>query len=111
MSDMINHPPHYKAGGIEVIDVIEAFGLDYNLGNVVKYVLRAGRKSDTPEDDLRKANWYLNRAIEKLSPVYDGQKDFASALDAGYKAIRERVAQGGPGWNGEVADHQHERIA
>jgi hypothetical protein len=68
MTDMVNHPPHYKAGGIETIDVIEAFGLDFHRGNAVKYILRAGRKGDA-EEDLRKALWYLNRAIERLSPV------------------------------------------
>lgn len=63
MSDMVNHPPHYKAGGIEVIDIIEAFGLDFHRGNAIKYILRAGRKGAALED-LRKAAWYLARAIE-----------------------------------------------
>lgn len=63
-ADMVNRPPHYTAGGIEVIDYIEAKGLDYNLGNVVKYISRAGKKGDGLED-LRKARWYLDRAIEK----------------------------------------------
>jgi len=61
--DMINHPPHYKVGGIEVIDFIEAKGFGYNLGNVVKYIARAGKKGSTLED-LQKARWYLNREIE-----------------------------------------------
>ena len=60
--DMINHPPHYTAGGIEVIDFIEAKGFGYNLGNVVKYISRAGKKGSTLED-LQKALWYLNREI------------------------------------------------
>ena len=64
MSDPIN-PSHYKSGGIEVIDVIEAFELGYRLGNVIKYVLRAGRKGDALED-LQKAAWYLDREIDKL---------------------------------------------
>ena len=62
--DMINSPPHYQAGGLEVIDVIEAFRLDFHLGNVVKYILRAGFKGDALED-LRKARWYLDRRIER----------------------------------------------
>jgi len=61
--DMVNHPPHYKVGGIEVIDFIEAKGFGYNLGNVVKYIARAGKKGSTLED-LQKARWYLNREIE-----------------------------------------------
>ena len=65
MSDPVHNPPHYKSGGIEVIDVIEAFQLGFHLGNVVKYVLRAGRKGDALED-LEKAAWYLDREIDKL---------------------------------------------
>lgn len=64
-TDMVNHPPHYKSGGIETIDFIEAKGLSYHLGNVVKYVSRADHKGNKLED-LKKAQWYLNRAIEKL---------------------------------------------
>lgn len=61
--DAVNHPAHYKVGGIETIDFIEAKSLDYNLGNVVKYVTRADHKGNKLED-LRKAQWYLTRAIE-----------------------------------------------
>lgn len=64
LMDLINEPPHYTDGGIETIDYIEAKGLDYNLGNVVKYISRAGKKGPAM-DDLQKARWYLNRAIEK----------------------------------------------
>lgn len=63
-TDMVNHPPHYKAGGIETIDFIEAKELSYHLGNVVKYVSRADHKGNKLED-LKKAQWYLARAIEK----------------------------------------------
>lgn len=65
-TDMVNHPPHYKAGGIETIDFIEAKELGYHLGNVIKYVSRADHKGNKLED-LKKAQWYLNRAIEKLN--------------------------------------------
>jgi hypothetical protein len=62
--DPVDHPSHYTAGGIETIDAIEAWGLDFNLGNVVKYVSRAGKKDPAAEVvDLRKAAWYLQRAI------------------------------------------------
>jgi hypothetical protein len=60
--DIVNHPPHYKSGGIETIDFIEAKDLNYRLGNVVKYVSRAGKKGD-PIQDLEKAAWYLQREI------------------------------------------------
>lgn len=70
MSDVINHPQHYTLGKIEVIDFIEDKGLNFNLGNVVKYVARAGHKKSSGKsmdakalEDLKKAQWYLNREI------------------------------------------------
>lgn len=60
--DLVNHPPHYTTGGIETIDFIEAKKLNYNLGNVVKYITRADHKGNRAED-LRKAKWYLEREI------------------------------------------------
>ncbi|MGL4752786.1 MAG: DUF3310 domain-containing protein [Aeromonadaceae bacterium] len=68
--DMVNHPPHYQSdNGIECIDAIRAaLGRDgfiaYAKGNVIKYLWR--EKSDKLED-MRKAAWYLNRAIEEQS--------------------------------------------
>jgi transcriptional regulator with XRE-family HTH domain len=61
--DTINHPLHYRAGGVETIDFIEAKDLNYRLGNVVKYVSRAGKKESDPLEDLKKARWYLDREI------------------------------------------------
>jgi hypothetical protein len=63
--DMVNDPPHYKDGGIETIDFIEAKQLGFNLGNAVKYISRAGKKNDALED-LKKARWYLNREINNM---------------------------------------------
>jgi len=63
--DLVNHPAHYKVGGIETIDFIEAKKLGYNLGNVVKYLTRADHKGNKLED-LRKAQWYLTREIGAL---------------------------------------------
>ena len=66
-SDTINHPSHYTFGKIEVIDVIEDWELPYHLGNVVKYVARAGKKNkDKKIEDLEKAKWYLERYIKKI---------------------------------------------
>jgi hypothetical protein len=63
--DPVNHPPHYIEGRtIEPIDVIEDWSLSYHLGNALKYISRAGRKSDAVED-IKKAIWYLNRYVEK----------------------------------------------
>ena len=61
--DAVNHPPHYNQGTIEVIDAIEDWGLDFNAGNVVKYVARHQHKTE-PLEDLKKARWYLDRLIE-----------------------------------------------
>ena len=63
--DKINHPSHYKVGGIETIDFIEAKDLGYHLGNVVKYISRADHKDEKLEN-LKKAQWYLNRAVSNL---------------------------------------------
>jgi len=63
-TDLVNHPPHYKSGGIETIDFIEAKDLNYRLGNVIKYVSRAGKKASDPVQDLEKAAWYLQREID-----------------------------------------------
>lgn len=60
--DNVNSPDHYKVGGIETIDFIEAKRLNYNLGNVVKYITRADHKANRLED-LQKAQWYLSREI------------------------------------------------
>ena len=60
--DMVNSPPHYTAGGVETIDFIEAKNLNYNLGNAVKYITRAGLKGNRTED-LKKAKWYIEREI------------------------------------------------
>jgi hypothetical protein len=71
-SEMVNHPVHY--GGednvYEAIKVIEAWDLDFHLGNTVKYISRAGKKGTDKElQDLRKALWYLQRKIENLENV------------------------------------------
>jgi hypothetical protein len=62
--DLVNHPPHYTSGGIEVIDFIEAKKFNYHLGNAIKYVSRASHKGNYIQD-LEKAKWYLEREIEK----------------------------------------------
>lgn len=65
--DAVGHPAHYTSGGIETIDFIEAKQLGFHLGNVVKYIARAGKKQGSDEaTDLRKARWYLDRKIARL---------------------------------------------
>ena len=63
--EAVNHPSHYNSGNIEVIDAIEDWRLDFNAGNVVKYVARHQHKAN-PVEDLKKARWYLDRLIERL---------------------------------------------
>lgn len=60
----VNHPQHYTFSQIEVIDAIEAWDCGYHLGNVIKYVARAKHKGKYLED-LKKAQWYLQREIER----------------------------------------------
>ena len=64
--ETVNHPQHYGGDTVyETIKVIEAWNLNFRLGNAVKYISRAFNKG-TPLEDLKKAAWYLNREIEKL---------------------------------------------
>ena len=65
ISNVVDHPLHYNKGKIEVIDFIEDQGLSFHLGNVIKYVARAGSKGDKLED-LKKAQWYLDRYINEV---------------------------------------------
>lgn len=68
--EMVNHPHHYggENNTYEAIKVIEAWNLDFCLGNAVKYISRAGKKDASKElEDLNKAVWYLNRRIEQIS--------------------------------------------
>ena len=74
MSDQVNQPPHYRQGGIECIDAIEAALTPeefrgYCKGNVLKYVWRERHKpGSSPAESLMKAHWYLSRLIAKLDP-------------------------------------------
>ena len=65
MNNAVTHPDHYTFSPIEVIDAIEAWGLGFHLGNVVKYVVRSRHKGDELQD-LKKAAWYLARKIDHL---------------------------------------------
>lgn len=68
----VNHPEHYNQG-IEPIDVIESWGLNFSLGNVIKYTLRAPYKGKEIED-LEKAKWYLDREIERLKKESENKR-------------------------------------
>ena len=62
--EQVNHPSHYQQG-IEPIEVIESWDLNFNLGNVIKYTLRAPYKENMIQD-LEKAKWYLERELQRL---------------------------------------------
>ena len=70
--DNVNHPSYYNTGKIEVIDYIEDQQLGFHLGNVIKYVSRAGKKDPaTEKQDLQKAMWYLEKYIEYIDTLED----------------------------------------
>jgi hypothetical protein len=64
----VDHPKHYNSNpsGIECIDVVEH--MNFNLGNAMKYIWRAGEKGDAVID-LEKADWYIRREIDRLKKV------------------------------------------
>ena len=62
----VNHPNHYNKGKFEVIDVIEDWGLGFNLGNAIKYIGRCEHK-ENKKQDLEKALWYIKRELENIT--------------------------------------------
>ena len=64
MEEQVNHPSHYNQG-IEAIDIIESWDLNFSLGNAIKYILRSPYKGKQIED-LEKARWYIDREINRL---------------------------------------------
>ncbi|MGL5766303.1 MAG: DUF3310 domain-containing protein [Sarcina sp.] len=62
-NEMVNHPDHYNQG-IEVIDYVESWNLNFNLGNAVKYITRCDYKGNR-EEDIKKAIWYLERELQR----------------------------------------------
>ena len=75
MTDFINHPAHYTSHparcecgrGIECIQIAEH--MNFNVGNAIKYLWRAGLKSDDPMSDLAKAGWYIEREMSRIKWV------------------------------------------
>lgn len=67
MSDAVNHPSHYNnVPDVECIDVVQHF--NFNRGNAIKYIWRAGSKGDKAAEitDLEKAAWYINQELNRL---------------------------------------------
>lgn len=100
--DIINHPPHYKGmNGLEAIDVIEGFNLDFKLGNAVKYTLRCGRKGVAPGglvsnglaakiEDLSKARWYIDRALSQAKRNHKDWLAMEAKFAGGFRKSRSR---------------------
>lgn len=72
-AEAVNHPAHYNShpSGVEAIVICRE--MNFNLGNVVKYVMRAGHKSKDPIEDLRKGAWYLADEIARLEKASKGK--------------------------------------
>lgn len=99
-SEGVDHPSHYggKDNVYEAIKVIEAWGLNFNLGSVLKYVSRAGKKpGEELLKDLEKAEWYVRREIERLS------REVRASEDEKHGAVREE--------NQKVIDRLDDQIA
>lgn len=81
--ESVNHPNHYggKGNPLEVINIIEYYGLNFNLGNVIKYCLRAGKKDEIIQE-LKKAQWYINREIERLENNVSHCEEFKGILNS-----------------------------
>lgn len=94
--DMVDHPAHYTDGEIEVWDYIIDKNLTYCLGNVVKYVSRAGKKDPSKHiEDLKKAKAYLDREIKRVESGAAEEsywKGYSEAiLEANQKVIQEEI--------------------
>lgn len=95
MSETIHHPPHY--GGdttYEAIKVIEAWELNFLIGNTVKYLCRAGKKpGQSPLQDLEKAAWYLARQIEQVKAAELGlsRKSLSSSKESALDELQEQL--------------------
>lgn len=64
-SNMVDHPQHYQGKSFEVIDIINDYSLNFELGNAIKYILRADKKGNKKQD-LEKALWYINYELSKF---------------------------------------------
>ena len=78
MSDDVNSPKHYNVSDLEVITVIEDWGLGFHMGNVLKYVARA--ESKNKKQDLKKARWYMQRMLDQGAPFPKRESQFYGLL-------------------------------
>ncbi len=80
--EKVNHPSHYNKGKFEVIDVVEDWNMNFSRGNAIKYIARAGAKDDEIQD-LKKALWYINREIERLTKEREEEKMYEECCLSG----------------------------
>lgn len=70
--EYVNHPKHYNQGGIELVNIVDSYQLGFYEGNIVKYLIRSGKKPGNSKlQDLKKAQWYLNYLIKSLEKNSD----------------------------------------
>lgn len=95
VNDVVNHPSHYTDGKFETIEAIESWRLGYHLGNAVKYISRAGKKSkDTELEDLRKARWYIKRYLDHHQEKVESIGAMEYAMDKGLDVYLAGVVLG-----------------
>lgn len=77
-NNAVSHPSHYCDGGIETIDYIISLSAPFHLGNVIKYISRAGKKDKSKTlQDIEKSKWYLDNYIDHV----DCRRSFSSFVD------------------------------
>lgn len=105
--EAVNHPQHYGGDTVyETIKVIRAWGLDFTLGNAIKYISRAGKKPGaTALEDLKKAVWYLQNEINALEPP---QAQATPLGDPLLLSTGERMADAAPTWDVVITPAQKE---
>ena len=70
--EYVDHPKHYNQGGIELVNIVDSYQLGFYEGNIVKYMIRSGKKPGNSKlQDLKKAQWYLNYLIRLLEKNSD----------------------------------------
>lgn len=111
--EYVNQPKHYQGNGMAAIDVIRAYDLNFALGNVIKYTLRAGRKPD--EDavkDLEKALWYLQNELDaaRSLAVKNSNQEAADSVSFqdGLNLFAAREATGA--WGGVVVPPSQDEL-
>lgn len=88
-SNDVDHPSHYTShpSGVECIDIVEH--LNFNLGNAIKYIWRAGLKSPDAMKDLQKAHWYIGREMRRIKCFTDGKEALSEEQRAATPAAKD----------------------